>query len=551
MTRQCRNILRYAERGIMGKRLRSLSCILACVLLLSGCGHTEQTEGTDPATAQEQTEGMDPATAQGQTEEADPATTQEQAEGTDPATAQGQGSESQDAIQSEKTGEEEDKAYLFDADLTYQTIDGFGAAYTWYANWINFAEDPEEIMDALFSDAKLTVLRLKNEYEYEAEGEAPNVYTMVQYYAAARERAEQYGEEVKVLLCCWSPPADLKEGGDITGAASLRKKENGEYCYEEYAAWWAEAIAYYRDYGIQVDYISIQNEVEFAASYDGCVFAPQETEDKASFEKAYLAVYDELQRQFGESAPKMLGPETMSCRYGDIFPYMKGILEDRPETVYGIAHHLYVGGDGDNDANTVNPSSFTTQFMSLREKYGNIARWQTEYYVGHAIDTATIINNALIYEDLNCYLYWSGVWDDNDSGLEGGYLIGVKYQKNTPWRRKADYYAVRHFSEFIRPGYLRMDTKSQSLSVNTSGFISPEGDKAVLVLINNGEEEMRYRLEPSHYIVENAVVYQSVFGKTCTSEDGLYQNLGDIGPEGTLVLPAGSVTTVDITGKRQ
>lgn len=93
--------------------------------------------------------------------------------------------------------------------------------------------------------------------------------------------------------------------------------------------------------------------------------------------------------------------------------------------------------------------------------------------------------------------------------------------------------------------------KSQSLPVNTSGFISPEGDKAVLVLINNGEEEMRYRLEPSHYIVENAIVYQSVFGKTCTSEDGLYQNLGDIGPEGTLVLPAGSVTTVDITGKRQ
>lgn len=515
---------------------RFISFLLTCAILLAGCGQAGQVE--------EQTD-----------------LPQEQAEGTAASVPDQQSAEeSASASEQEQSGEEapdiqeesdDRKAYLFDADVTHQTIDGFGAAYTWYANWVNYTDDPEEVMDALFSDAKLTVLRFKNEYGYQTQGEAPNVNTMVQYYAAARRRAEEYGEDVQVLLCCWSPPAYLKADGDITGASSLRKNANGEYCYEEYASWWAEAVAYYRDYGIEIDYISIQNEVEFAASYDGCVFAPKETEDKASFEKAYLAVYDELQRQFGEDAPRMLGPETMSCKYGDILPYMNDILAERPETVYGIAHHLYVGGDGDNDANTVTPGSFTSPFMNLQQAYSDIAKWQTEYYVGHAIDTATVINNALVYENLNCYLYWSGVWDDSDSDFEGGYLIGVKNWNSSYWRRKADYFALRHFSEFIRPGYVRIDTKSQNVSVNTSGFISPQGDKAVLVLINNGEEELRYRLQPAHYVVESAVVYQSVFGETCESEDGLYQNLGDIGPDGTLVLPAGSVTTVDISGKKQ
>ena len=159
---------------------------------------------------------------------------------------------------------------------------------------------------------------------------------------------------------------------------------------------------------------------------------------------------------------------------------MEEILENRPETVYGIAHHLYVGGDADNDANTSNPSSFTSQFMSLRNHYEDLAKWQTEYYVGHAIDTATLINNALIFEEVNCYLYWSGIWDDADSDFEGGYLIGVKNWNSSYWKRKADYYALRHFSEFIRPGYIRMDTKSQNVAISTSGFISPQGDKAVL-----------------------------------------------------------------------
>ncbi|MDE7298464.1 MAG: hypothetical protein K2N94_06490 [Lachnospiraceae bacterium] len=519
------------------RAIRRGAACLAAALLFSGCGGESGNEG-DKNTVTKQPENGPESGQAG-------------------ANSEGNGGTGEDgtaAVTPAPTVDPNDtrKAYRFDPSVTYQTMDGIGAAYTWYSDWVFASSNPDGALDALFSDAKLTVLRFKNEYEYNVEDTAPNTLNMLRYYEAARDRAAAYGEEVQVLLCCWSPPKFLKADGDITGAASLKKDENGNYCYQEYAEWWAESISWYREMGIAVDYISIQNETEFAAEYDGCVFAPEETEEHASFAKAFLAVYDELQKQFGENAPKMLAPETMSCTYATIQSFIGEILAERPETMYGIAHHLYVGGSGDNEANTVKPDSFLNPFMDLKEHYGNYARWQTEYYVGHGIDTAALINNCLLYEEANCYLYWSGVWDDSSDGMECGYLLGCTRGKSEAypngWRLTADYYAVRHFSEFIRPGYTRIQAVSQSRDVRTTAFISGDKSKVALVLINIGDEELEYRLEPQNYAVESAVLYQSVFGATCTSEDTLYRKLGELPEGGTIVLPPKSVTSVDISG---
>ncbi|MDE6673563.1 MAG: hypothetical protein K2K19_01940, partial [Acetatifactor sp.] len=143
----------------MRKNISIQICLLASVLLLSGCAGTEQP--TDTAAF-----SQEPTTA--------PDSFQEQIT---PETPTGETT----SLPQEDPAPDGLRTYLFDADITYQTMDGFGAAYTWYSNWVNYTDDPEEVMDALFSDAKITVLRFKNEYEYTAEDTAPNVYTMVQY----------------------------------------------------------------------------------------------------------------------------------------------------------------------------------------------------------------------------------------------------------------------------------------------------------------------------------------------------------------------------------
>lgn len=440
--------------------------------------------------------------------------------------------------------------YIFDPETKYQTVDGFGAAYTWYADRLLPKKNAEVALDALFADAKLSILRFKNEYEYYAEDSASNANTMVKYYKEARKRAAEYGEDVIVLMSCWSPPAYLKENNDITGAATLKKDENGNYCYEEYADWWVESIDYYQSKGIQVDYVSIQNECDFAASYDGCLFSSTETDKQASYAKAYLAVYYAFEKQFGENAPKMIGPETMSSEAGTLSAYMKEVMETEPESIYAMAHHLYVGGDSDEDTNSVVPGSYVNTFMNVSSFFPEYKKWQTEFYIGHAIDTATLINNYMVYANANAYIYWSGVWEDETTEFENGQLVACynSTAEDDGWRLCADYYALRHFSEFIRPGYTRIKAISGDGDVRTSVYMNEYTTKLAMVLINTSEDEKSFQIVGDDYTITDSCIYLSVFGDTSESADGLFQEVGSLGENQTITLAGKSVVTIDVTG---
>lgn len=443
----------------------------------------------------------------------------------------------------------EGKTLNFDTEKTHQTIDGFGAAYTWYAERLLKAENSEEGFDALFNDAKLTILRFKNEYEYNIEDKADNAVTMANYYKNARETAAQYGEKVQVLMCCWSPPAKLKSDNSIdVGTGTLKKDASGNYCYDEYAAWWVESLKYYMSYGIKIDYVSIQNEVDYGPDdYEGCLFAKNETDKQASYSKAFLAVYRAMKEAFGDDAPKMLGPETMNCAPAVLKSYMKEALEEEPDSMYGYAFHLYQGGTSDSETMTVSPSSYFENFSSMTTVLGDTPKWQTEFYIGHGIQTAQLINNALTLGNLNAYIYWSGVWADSvNFTFESPDLIEVS--PSGVWRTSANYWALRHFSEYIRPGYLRIDAISGDSKIKCSAYASADKTKIAVVLINPNEEEFSYRLRGNDYTITDSKVIQSVFTEECESTDNLYLDLGSLGKGETLTLPAMSVTTIDITG---
>jgi len=443
--------------------------------------------------------------------------------------------------------------YEFDVSVDYQTIDGFGAAYTWYSDWITQCDDRPKAYDALFSDGGMSLLRFKNEYEYARADYAGNGTTMLGYYREAAKRLAEKGEKPITLLSCWSPPKALKAGNDISGRASLRKNDDGSFCYAEYAAWWVESVRYYEGLGIDIGYVCIQNEVDFAAEYDGCRFEVTETSDCASFAQAYLAVYRAFRQAFGDDAPRMLGPETMSCVPGTIFAYMKPILEAEPASVWGIAHHLYVGGEADGKTNEVEPGSYIDRFMGLCNSFGDWHRWQTEFYIGHALDTATLINYCLVYERANAYIYWSCVWADESPTFENGMLLAIKHGRQNwttanGWRLCADYYALRHFSQFIRPGYVRVKGLSMDAKIANSAYRNADASRVVLVLINQDEAARSYRLVGRNYEIRSSQAYQSTFGEDCPSEANCFVDIGSALSGGGLILPPKSVTTVVLTG---
>jgi len=437
---------------------------------------------------------------------------------------------------------------VIDTQTRYQTIDGFGGAFTWYGDRLANAQKSEEGYDAFFTDAKMSIVRFKNEYDYSVAGKASNATAMATNYKEARDRAAQYGEKITVLMSCWSPPAYLKSDNAIdTGYGTLKKDENGNYMYKEYADWWVESLEYYMSKGIVIDFVSIQNEVDFSpSSYEGCRFAPFETDEYAGYAEAFIAVYDAFQEAFGADAPILIGPETMSCSPADMISYVTPIVENRPESLGGLAYHLYVGGTSDENTNTVKVSSYLSSFTGLETYFPDTKKWQTEFWVGQGLETAELIWSSLNNAEMNAYIYWSAIWaDSTPDRFDSADLMEIN--NSGEWRLTAKYYALRHYSEFIRPGYQRIAATNDQPKIKYTVCANDNNTKLAAVLVNSTDFDVAYHISGDNYTILDSAVYQSVYNGAGVEED-MYKSLGELGVDGLVVVPAHSVTTVDITG---
>jgi len=460
--------------------------------------------------------------------------------------------------------------YTFNPSTLYQTIDGIGAGFTYYTGWINYQSSDDirnKEFDALFSDAKISILRFMNKYEYTTDGKDDEITTIKKFYDAARERLPS-DEKPVVLMCCWSPKASLKSNGNVAAKkdsseneitdsknyGTLSKDSSGNYQYDKYAAWWKEAVQYYENQGIPVNYVCIQNEVDWPTDYESCMFSPTSAGEYAVYKDALLAVYNSFNENIGTKAPKLLGPETLSCEYTKISSYVDPVLNNNSSALAGIAHHLYAGGTSseDNLSGSCTPSSYDTNLKALYSNYANIKRWQTEFFRGRAIQTASMINHCLTIEQAHAYIYWNGVWyRDGDDNFDDDGLVAI-YNNNgnfDTWSRHASYYALRHFSEFIRPGYIRIASDTQNSSIESSAYINSSGTKVAVVLINNSSCTQYYTITGTGYTIDSNIVYQSTFGDTCTDENACWVSTM-MDKDLCLSLPAKSVTTIDITGTK-
>ncbi len=518
---------------------RSLAVLLIGALLLSLCGCTDKPAGNDPTSA--------PTAAATPTAEPVDSVTPEPTSEPTPT----------EKPTPTPTPTESPRLLSFDLDATHQTIDGFGAGFTWYSNELFRLPNFQQPLDLLFKDAGFTILRFKNEYGYSTDAAfAGGAANNKRYYEAAKKYADERGEDITVLYSSWSPPASLKSNNSINGGGTLKKDDDGNYVYPDFAKWWSDSVAAYREAGVPVDVISIQNECDFTASYDGCEFGIDES-SLASYPTAYLTTYREMTDRFGEDAPHMIAPETMTVDSNILKMYLRAIRAEEPDSIYAIAHHLYLGGTSSEDPNSCAPDSFLMNFRSvssMANEYG-LRKWQTEFYRGTALQTAGIINNSLIYENANAYIFWGGVWtgtvnDDIDNGSL--ILIGQLYRSGVDkrgYKVTGNYYAMRHFSQFIRPGFIRIDfSLSGSSSVRMSAYKSPDADRVVIVLLNNGTEPEQVILSLDNYDVTASQSYCSVFTEGYT-EDMLYQDTGAIPADNTVTLPGESVMTIVLDGK--
>ena len=460
-----------------------------------------------------------------------------------------------------------------------QTISGFGAAEAFYLNYLDSHPYAPELYKALFDPTAglgLTYLRLQNLYNGSATGFDPDTPAIVTAANAA------HGTPLTLLMSSWSPPANLKSNGTVNGCATTNGvctgtpgtlvQVSGAYDYADYATYWYNSLTAYATLGVVPSYISIQNEPDFTATYTGCRFNPTEATyngtNFAGYGKAFDAVYKRLQSM--STPPTMIGPETLSV--GQSFLDMAAQIPAGETDTY--AHHLYnVPSGGVSGSGTItpggSPDTGVAALTAMNAAYPTATKFMTEYYDTPGFYNAWMIHNALVDGNDNAYVFWQAVWPstldtakDQAGDQQGLLYIDNPFASQTTWvfphgwTYNDSYYALKHYSYYVRPGYIRyaatMDNNDERISV----YQSVDKKTTVIVVLNVSTTVTDgLSLDLTGITYSNSAMYRSTFSQPITSGER-WASLGSYiaasassgaNNSGGINLPPESVVTIVLT----
>ena len=304
--------------------------------------------------------------------------------------------------------------------------------------------------------------------------------------------------------------------------------------YDEFAEWWYESLTAYAKANVKVDYINIQNELDYEAPWNSCKFTPTASVDStlAAYDIAFEAVWQKLNAEMGPDIPKMLAPE--SSGLGNSKAYIENL--DDLSHVYGYAHHLY-----DCSGCGTAPDRFIPRMISLNnfiKQYGNKPIFQTEFEEepgtwADAINTAHLIHNSLTVEQVSAYLYWDLFW------APGTALLSM--DNSSSYTIKPTYYAFKHYSAFIHADWQRVETSTDNTGLRISAYISPDNQKLTAVIINTTADiDISLDLSIKGFSISRGEVYRSSQTENCV-------HTGSYNRQAPLKLPANSVTTLSLS----
>ncbi|AIQ50426.1 glycoside hydrolase family 30 protein [Paenibacillus sp. FSL R7-0331] len=288
-----------------------------------------------------------------------------------------------------------------------------------------------------------------------------------------KDAMEVKGGPFTMLASPWSPPAWMKTNGEMNNGGSLKP---------EYAAVWAryytKFIEAYRNEGIPVWAVSVQNEPAAVQTWDSCVYSAEEERD---FVKNHLG--PALHEAGMDDVNIVIWDHNRDIMIERVTP----ILSD-PEAakyVWGTGIHWYGGEEFDKVAKVheLFPDKHVLFTEGCQEGGVRLGEWFTgERYGRNMIG------------DLNAwtegYLDWNLVLDETGGPNHVGNFCDAPIIADTvtdELHYNSSYYYIGHFSKYIAPGAVRIGLESAIDGILSTAFRNPDGSIAV-VLMNESDE---------------------------------------------------------------
>jgi glucuronoarabinoxylan endo-1,4-beta-xylanase len=408
-----------------------------------------------------------------------------------------------------------------DPSTRYQILEGFGGAGAWYEQSVlNYSEPTRtNLYNTLFRNLGLDIYRVRNTYGID-NGYITRSATIIN----AAENS--LGHSIRVLNSSWGPPAYLKSNNDFENGGTLIKDANGNYEYAQFAQWWRDSLTAWSNAGVNIYYLSMQNEPGWAADWATCLWDPTENSTRAGYKQGFAALYTNLNTM--PNRPKLLAPENQSL--SSTGNYINALNTTDKANIYGYSHHLY---DGDPNR----PDGLVSAMTAFKNQYSDKPVFQTEYSSGYVVNwenamyLAMLINNCLTVENVSAYFYWDLFWA-SPNGLVS--LTTPNYTINPV------YYAFKHFSYFTDPNWQRIALSADSSSLRTSAFINPDNNEVSIIVINTSlTVDYNTTFNLGNFEIEAGDIYRSSASENFVLA-GAYN--------GKVLFPKNSITTIVLDG---
>jgi glucosylceramidase len=382
----------------------------------------------------------------------------------------------------------------------YQVMEGFGGAFTEAAADTFYkmsSQKRKEILEAYFCPEKglnYSLCRTHinscdfslGNYSYdETEGDADLKHFNIErdhirLIPMIKEAMNVKGSKIKFLASPWSPPYWMKTNGEMNHGGKLKEEYR-----ESWARYFAKYIKAYRNEGIDIWGISVQNEPDAVQTWDSCIYSHEEERD---FVRDYL------------------GPIMAKEALGDIniivwdhntdlvYERAKVILEDEEcaKYVWGVGFHWYSGDQYENLAktHTTFPSKKLLFTEGCQEGGLHLDSWGVGERYGH--NMINDFNNWTVgWIDWNMVLNQTGgpnhVGNYCDAPIIANTGTDQLYYENS-------YYYIGHFSRYIEPGATRIGCSCNGCDqLETTAFKNPDGS-LVVVVMNSNDHEVGYTI---------------------------------------------------------
>lgn len=384
-----------------------------------------------------------------------------------------------------------------------QIVDGFGACFNelgWTAISVQDEQGREAILKNLFDPKeglKLNICRMPvgaNDYarNYYSLNDSVDDFGM-KYFSIARDKdclipyikaAMKYRPDLKVWGSPWCPPYWMKTNNhyacrpgsnngltrEQTGREGVTQFRMQPEYLEAYALYFTKYIQAYRNEGINITGIHVQNEMNSCQNFPSCIWTAI---DLGKFIGEYLGP------AFKTSIPDA------EIWYGT---YERASVEKIDTIMQNPVTSKYITGISFQWAGK-------NAIPGIHAKYTNLKLMQSETECGNgsndwkAAEYTFSLMKHYFENGVSVYSFWNSVLDETGRSM-WGWKQNSMITVNSSTKEvvyNPEFFLMKHFSFYIMPGARKVKTEGNNSEM--LAFLNP--DKSLIVIIGNKNDSAK------------------------------------------------------------